>query len=340
MSLPVDTPGSQDEAAKVLPFVLPTYSDPIPGIINYGSVNILAGASGVGKTCFLSWLLTQLRDGKPVFGKPVNVPTTIGYVAADRGWEAGGRYWFDKSGLEVKVYSLADDPNFIPVRLRNKLKLVSDVLKHCLDRLDLPAGSLVAIDPIALFIGNLNDYHATATALLEIRRLCADRKLSAIGLAHAAKQKADKKERYMRLQDRINGSGAQLGYGDTQMYLAGPDETGKRHYTFLWHPHNAPAQEFQLGRSPEGLFIPWSASLDSVNDALIYEAIPEDGSAIAMATILGLTSAISRATVNRRLHELIIEGLIEKPMEGWYRRTNTSAYPAPHPADKEPNHEH
>jgi len=318
-----------------------TFPDPIPGIITHGSVNILAGASGVGKTCFLAWLLTQLKAGQPIFGHETNAPTAVGYVAADRGWEGGGRYWFDKAGLSVKVYSLADDPNFVPTRLRNKLRLVNEVLRQTIEKLELPPGSLVALDPIALFIGSLNDYHAAAVALLEIRRLCRERQLTLLGLAHTAKQKADKKERYMRLQDRINGSGAQLGYGDTQMYLAGPDETGKKHYTFLWHPHTAPAQEFQLGRNTEGLFVPWATSIEAVNEALVYDTVPADGTEVSLAAILIGCDTIARATVFRRLNELIIKGLIERPFEGVYRRTAAQVmeYPKPHPADLDPDHD-
>lgn len=319
------------------------YLDPIPGIINHGSINPLAGASGVGKTCFLAWFLSQLRDGKPIFGHEVNTPPAIGYLAADRGWEGGGRYWFEKAGYaDIKVYSLSDDPNFVASRLRNKLRLVNDVLATSLDRMELPPGSLVVVDPSALFLGNPNDYHATAVTMLEIRRVLRIRQLTMIGTAHTSKQKADKKERYMRLQDRINGSGAQLGYGDTQMYLAGPDETGKKHYTFLWHPHTAPAQEYQLGRNAEGLFVPWATSIEAVNEALIYDMVPADGTEVTLAAVLiGCEGGLSRATIFRKLKELIVKGLIEKPFEGVYRRTASQVmdYPKPHPADQDPDHD-
>ncbi len=78
-----------------------------------------------------------------------------------------------------------------------------------------------------------------------------------IGTAHAAKQKADKNERYLRPQDRILGSTALFGYTDTQMYLAAPDETGSKDgvYTFFWNPHHAPPAAFPLTRDSEGRFV-------------------------------------------------------------------------------------
>ena len=297
--------------------------DPLPGIIHFGSINILAGSSGVGKTCLLAWLLTRFRDGLPLFGRPVNTPAKIGYISADRGG-ASARYWFVKAGYgTIPMYSFADDPQFAPTRLRNKLQLIS-VLDKAIDMLELPPRSLLAVDPIALFFGNLNDYHTCAVACLEIRRLCTAKQITLIGLAHASKQKADKHDRYERLQDRINGSSAQLGYGDTQMYLASPQETGQKHYTFMWHPHTAPAEEFPLGRDAEGMFVPWATSIAAQQENEVYAAIPADQSIIPLATIIGLCTGISHATIFRRLKELTTEGLIEKAAEGQYRRAQVN----------------
>lgn len=297
---------------------LHSYPDPIPGIISFGSVNFLAGASGVGKTCLLAWFLTRFRDEAPIFGHPVNRPTAIGYIAADRGWTTA-KYWLEKVGYpDLAHYSLVDDAAFNPSRLRNKLNLLP-ILMEAIDKLQLPPGALLAVDPAALFISNLNDYHACAVACLEMRRLCTARGLTLLGLSHASKQKADMKERYTRLQDRINGSTAQLGYGDTQMYLAGPLETGQKHYTFMWHPHTALAEEFALGRSKSGLFVPWQESVEAEAENEVYAVLPEDGTDLAIATIQGLVSC-SRATVFRRLQELVQDGLVEKVGEGRYRR--------------------
>ena len=298
--------------------------DPIPGIIEYQSLNLLAGASGVGKTCLLSWLLKQIRDGQPVFGTPTQPPPKIGYVCADRSVRTA-RYWLAKAGYTgLTLYSMVEDHLFQPARLRSKMQLTS-ILGESLDKLNLPPGGLAVVDPLALFLGgNLNDYQACAVACLEIRRECRKRQITLIGTAHASKQKSDKKERYQRLQDRINGSGAQLGYGDTQMYLASPEETGDKHYTFLWHPHSSPPAVFPLGRNAEGMFVPWAESQEAVQENVVYDTIPADGTPIAFAAILTLCSAISRATVFRRLNELLADGLIEKPAEGLYKRSKVN----------------
>lgn len=300
------------------------YPDPLPDILTFGSLNLLAGASGVGKTCLLAWLLTQLRDGKPIFDRLPNPPVKLGFVCADRGFTAA-RYWLDKAGYaDVPFYSLADDDTFITTRLRGKSNLIK-ILGECFDKLSLPPGSLAVVDPLALFMGgNLNDYTNCAIACLEIRRECRRRQITLIGTAHASKQKSDKKERYQRLQDRILGSTAQLAYGDTQLYLAAPEETNERFYTFLWHSHTAPAATFPLGRDKGGMFVPWAACTQAAEEGAVYQAIPADGSVIPLTTILGLCSDLSQATVFRRLQELIDQLLVARADKGLYCRTKVN----------------
>src|SRR3990167_5965857 len=61
------------------------FPDPLPGVLDFGTLNMLSGASGVGKTCLLSTLLVQLRDGGRIFGRQATPPPAIGMVCADRG---------------------------------------------------------------------------------------------------------------------------------------------------------------------------------------------------------------------------------------------------------------
>lgn len=308
MSLPDSAPRSQ------APF-----PDLIPGIITHGSVNILAGASGVGKTCLLSTLLTRLGAGKDIFGTPSTAPTQIGYICADRGG-ATAQHWLTQAGSPpLTFYSLVDDPFFRTITLRNKFKLV-EVLESLIDKLQLPPGGLVVIDPITLFMGNPNDYQGCAIACIEIRRACIKRGLTLIGTAHASKQKSDAKSQYKRLQDRILGSAAQLGYGDTQMYLASPEETGEKFYTFLWHPHTAPAQVFPLGRDPQGMFVDYLEGTQAIQEGKILSAVAEVEAGTSFAEILVL-SEVPKTTVFRYLQELVKDGRILKVGHGRYRKT-------------------
>lgn len=284
---------------------------------------MLAGASGVGKTCLLSWMLAELAAGRPIFGHPTSPPVGIGYICADRGFRTS-EYWFQKHGTVITAaYTPVEDLSFNPALLRNRFRLVT-VLEGFLTSLQLPPGSLVVVDPLALFLGgNLNDYMSCAVACIEIRRLCQRLELTLIGTAHASKQKSDAKSQYQRLQDRILGSAAQLGYADTQMYLASPEETGERFYTFLWHSHTAPAELFPLGRDQEGRFLSWADSTVSEEEGKILSLITTDPDGTTFKTLVEL-SEVPRATVHRYLQALITDGRVAKVGHGRYRKLQPS----------------
>lgn len=316
---PVQPPHQGHQGPPSQPPADPTTLDPIPGIIAFGSLNILAGASGVGKTCLLATLLRSLLRGEDIFGRRVNPPPAIGLICADRNANVA-RQWLVRAECppEVKLYALAEDEGFSLLRLRNKVQLVS-VLEELVRKLELPPGSLLVVDPITLFLGNPNDYQGCAVACLEIRRMAKRLKITIIGTAHASKQKADAKSQYKRLQDRILGSAAQLGYGDTQMYLASPEETDEKFYTFLWHPHTEPPEIFSLGRTKNGLFVDYASSTQNEQEQKILTAIAtgEEGSSFAEIVI---GSEASKATVHRYLQELIQDGHVNKVGHGRYRR--------------------
>lgn len=303
--------------------------DIIPNILPACSVNLLAGSPGVGKTALTAWMLRQIRDEQPIFGYATSKVPKIAVVGADRSWSSTGK-WFALAGYsEIAHYSLQDDLQFNPYKLRNKLARIQ-ILSDALDRLDpLPPGSLVMVDPLALFLGgNLSDYDSCAIACTQIRRLCQERGITIIGTAHSSKQKADKKERYLRLQDRINGSGALFGYTDTQMYLASPEETGERHYTFLWAPHHARPETFPLGRDQNGLFVPWEESVAATEEGKLLALIPAEDPGIGFGELVlkcgDEDPPIARTTVYRYLQELMQEGRILKCGHGHYKQAKTN----------------
>lgn len=308
-----------------LPAALPTCQAPtsaIPKILPHGGMSLLAGAPNVGKTALLAGLLRDLRDGRLIFGHQSTPPPAIGYINADRGWDQGSGIWFGRVGYpEIQQYSMADDAAFNPKRLRPK-KDRTDILCSFIDRLQLPPYALVVVDPIALFLGgNLLNYDDCAVACHEIRAYLRTRQYTILATAHSAKIKGDKKERYMRLQDQVLGSTAISGFTDTMMYLATPEETGKAHFTFLWHPHSAPAETFYLEQDEQGLFIPYSG-IDTESQSRVLRLFPEDGSVIQLGTLVELADQypLSRATVKRILEALIENGKVARVAHGQYCR--------------------
>jgi hypothetical protein len=297
--------------------------DPLPDILIANGISLLIGAPNIGKTALLASLFKSLRDGTPFFGHQPNAVPALGLVSADRGWEGGGGAWFGRVGYpDVPHYSMTDDPLFEPRTLRRKFAR-TELLGTFTDRLQLPLGSLLGIDPISLFLGgNLLDYDSVACALSEIRRMNRQRQLSAIGTAHTAKLKADRKDRYLRLTDQILGSTALSGFSDSLMYLASPEELNQAYYVLLIHSHRAPQQTIKLERDELGLFRPFVGEENGgrTNMTRVLALIPSGGAEIAVDLLRELALPISPRTLERVLKALKAEGKIERVARGFVRR--------------------
>jgi hypothetical protein len=304
----------------------PGADDLLPNILPFRSVSLMSGAAGLGKTALLASIAKAFRDGTPIFGHQPTAVAKIGIIVADRGWERGARVWFERVGFpEIACYSMPDDPTFDPRCLRRKFERTAR-LGEFIDRLALPPRSLLLVDPIGLFLGgNLLDYDACAVACHEIRVLLRNRDLTLIATAHAGKLKADKNDRYARLQDQILGSSALLGFSDTQMVLASPEETGQPHYTFMWLSHLAPPETFQLERDSQGVFTLADVDGSDVGSAhRVLALFPPDGSETSLGLLISLAESIplTKKTVQRALAQLIGEGKVQKVRHGSYRRVD------------------
>ena len=300
----------------------PGSDDLLPNIIPFRSISLLSGAAGLGKTALLAGIAKCFRDGTPIFGHQPNPVADIGFINADRGWDRGARVWFDRVGFpEIRHYSMADDPAFDPRCLRRKFERTMRFAEF-IDKLKIARRSLLFADPIGLFLGgNLLDYDACGVACHEIRVLLRERDLTLVATAHSAKLKADKKDRYARLQDQILGSSALLGFSDTQMVLASPDETGSAYYTFLWVPHLAKPETFLLERDEQGVFR-LADGADKASTGRVLSFFPLDGGETTLALLTELAQAIplTMKTVQRALGQLIAEGKVLKVRRGIYRR--------------------
>lgn len=239
-----------------------SYAPILPGIFEVPSLNLLAGASGLGKTALLAGIAKAFQTGAPLFGHPVAATPRLGYISCDRGGP-GLLEWFRRADVALDpahfpVYSLIEDTSFDLQQL-HRGRGGPALFAHCVEQLGLPPGSVILADPIALFLGGrLNDYTAVALACIEIQRYLAAHPYCVIGVCHTSKLKADVQDRYARPQDRILGSMALLGYSATQMYFMGPDEAGRDdgQYLFSWNSHSAPEGQFLLRRNPtNGLFL-------------------------------------------------------------------------------------
>lgn len=256
---PADLPQSPAPPAAAPP----CYPDPIPGVIPFGSIFSFTGTSNTGKSHLLAQMLVALRDGQPIFGHMPNPPTAIGLLSGDRSW-ASNHVPFEKAGYgDIHVRSLADVDGFNWMNLLDKIGAIPEHFARELDTLALPPGGLVVVDPVALWLPASMNYKQTAVGMTLLRQITRPRQLTMGMMFHTHKIAADTKDRVLRPQDRILGSGAQTAYSDTVMYLVTPEELSKPYYEFGWIPHNAPSETFKLTKDEHGLFCPY-VGLDDV----------------------------------------------------------------------------
>lgn len=316
-----------------MPELTPDFLPPV--ILEY-SVNMLAGASGVGKTAFLAWWVQQIQLGLPIFGLQPPAGAYQAFIGADRSWIRSSSKWFAVQGCApIPHYSLQDDTSFKKSNLRNKRDRMTIFRDVCLAAVRppgmkvFPPHSVVYVDPVSLFLGgNLLDYDTCLVACSELREIAQDQQVTIIGTAHASKQKADKSERYLRLQDRILGSAALFGYTDTQLYLASPEEVGEECYQFLWAPHHAKSELFPLVRDEEGRFRPMPQKTTAPPPTI--EEIPgADWILTVLASgpqpfhVLSTTAreqAMSIPKLQRRLAVLKALGHVTSPQRGIWAR--------------------
>lgn len=299
------------------------FLDPIPNILPFGTVTVFAGAPGVGKTAMLADWIQRWRTGRTIWGHATNPATGYYYIAADRQW-ASHQKWFDLVGFsDIPHYSIADNTLFDLDKIMQPTAALA-LFKHALIDLKPIPGSHVFVDPVSpIYIcGSPNDPRAVARTLMEMSRQCQEYQINITCVAHFGKQKGDTKERYVRPQDRIAGSGAFSGFSDTQIYLVDPEPPLILQHTLGWNPRHARPQEFACTRGENGLFVPHDVMKDDEQAARICDAFSETGPT-SLAVIIERVlqqHGYSRATVKRALVRLITDGRVCKVGHGKYQR--------------------
>ena len=307
------------------------FLDPIPGILPFGTLTMLSGAPGAGKTAMIADFYVRLRDGRPIWGYKTNRPTGFAYIASDRSWSSH-QQWFNLAGMpDIPRYSLADDPHFDikDIEESNALKMFHDALLQCNNGAPPIPGSFVTVDPVTpLFIaGSPNASRPVAKTLLAMSREARSFQITLLLVGHFGKQPADRNARYQRPQDRIAGSGAFSGFSDTQMFLVEPDPPDHPFHLFGWNPRHQRPEEFMCQRNDVGLFVPYDVMKEDEAASHVYDCLHGVGET-RVALIKDRASTrhqMSAATVKRALDRLIKDGRIVRVKRGVYARVTLAS---------------
>lgn len=302
-------------------------ADVIAGVLPEHQVSILAGASGAGKTTLLMQIIKFLQDGTDVFGHNAIGGLKIGYLAADRTWEA---YKLLADTIQVDldrlvIQTLVDDPDIdLTLFEKNPQGLMYQLLTEMVRK----GANLLVVDPlISLMGGDPNRYNQMAPRLIRLNRFCLQNKVTIMGVHHAGKARTD--FGFKRAQDRISGSSALLGFTSTHLFLAAAEEIQQEYCE--WHivSHHAKAEVVRLKRTdPHGLFAEYTMDdaicSTSKKSAMGWDEIlhmmPLDGTPISRADIIAsFKGAVSERLIDGLLQQLLEQGLIEKCGRGMYR---------------------
>jgi hypothetical protein len=349
---------SPSDSRPVLPFTpatIPAHPlDPIPHIIPHGSICTFSGPPHVGKTTMLAQWCARWREGLDICGHPTNCPPKIAILAADRRWQSAQQTFTAAGCGDIAHLSLRDEAatNWKAFRFWQKLP---EIFHEYIKRLELPPGSLLIAEPLSLWLaGNLIDYKSVAIGLGELDQVIRRHQITLIGVFHHAKERGSAEDQYVHAHERILGSGAQIGFSDTTIYMLGPKSLGNGkkpadHYLLGWLSHNAPEETFKFTRQENGLFAPYvgldgagedhfpdelppesgeadveprlTPGMPSLTDWLISQ-IPETPPPMPVAALMEHGSAVyhvSLRSVRRQLEELRIKGFIIRRGRGYIR---------------------
>jgi RecA-family ATPase len=289
--------------------------DIISGVLPQQEASILAGASGAGKTTLIMQMLKDLLDGRPVFGHPVLPHIRVGYIAGDRTWRSY-QSTAERIGLDlnrIKVKTLVDDLSI------DLSKLGTDPM-HVLSTLisQLTPVDLVVVDPLIMFLGcNTNLYNMVASKLIQVNRWCIAHSITILGTHHASKARTDFS--FLRPQDRINGTGALLGFTSTQMFLTDPQETEDSNLAeFHIIPHTAKPHVVYLQRDDNGLFIEAQVHTKPMTPAEKLPTLFQFEHQLTYAHIIDQMKPLcSERTAARLLAEFTSMGLLVKTEKGY-----------------------
>lgn len=318
----------------------PAFPDPIPGIIPFGSLNLMSGASGSGKSTFYMEWIARLASGRSICGYPTHPATGYYILTADRPWAPTYAALAAAAGTTdlVKHYSLVEDNRVDPDAWN--MQGTFKILTACLNKLNPIPGSLVFIDPVApLFIkGDQNRSRDVATSLHRYRREIADRQITMIALTNIGKQRQDDASQHKRPQDRISGSGSFTAYSDTQIYVVDAEDPSDPESPTLmgWTPRLAPAAEYPFVRDPKThLFVParsgdMGQSLQTAcmeRMTYILQALTNDEAGAVLANLAKSVMRhfkISKATFYRDVTQLAKDELVTIDETGMITRRKVS----------------
>lgn len=278
----------------------------VEGIWPRRRVNLIAGASGAGKTRFSIPILFALLDGKPILGRRCDPMPGIAYIACDRTSEDAADTMSDMGYDPRRLFLFS----FMDNELEWRLSKVVEVIP--------PGTNLTFIEAIGALVehGKINDYHEVLRFGRQVNRAIRQSGSEIIGTTHVPKLKQD--ENFKHTRENIFGAASWAGFAGTIIVI---DElpTSQRSVNVL--TRDFPAERFTYEFNDNGHLVESSQVVGRTLMDRWLEKLPL-GSQIETASIqeAGEHFKLSRATVTRWISDTCEQGMLITVSRGTYQK--------------------
>lgn len=280
----------------------------IDGLVSAGTVNILCGASGAGKT---TWIFHSMHDwlkGLPVLGHASIQDASrrkFFYIAADRD-EDDVAEMLDRLGMTGMPHAA----------LLEGAATVTDFL-----RLVPEDTSIMVIDGVSMLVegGRISDNDTVGKFLRRCRIWAKAHKCALWFLCHSPKKW--KGEEIINVRENILGSIAWGAFADTVIYAQkddpkDPDNTSR---TFYVEPRHGKMEQHQYKFDEQGRFVEVMTPREQVAKITLLAKMTIGTIYTRKELVeLGIKNGMAPATVDRSLKALVAAGDVVKVDDGEY----------------------
>lgn len=244
-----------EEAAGHL-FVLGPLGTERHGLFALGSLHLIQGSSGSGKTTIGINMLKAQAESKPFFGRPGRTRTYL-IVWQDRSEDELQRQ-LEMLGMDQ------DPPPYIVVTPKQMNMEPAKALAEILKERDRVNPDVLFVEGLDMWVQDAKDMKHVATAATSVRLLAEQGQMSIIATVGMPKMKH--KERYEAPRDRAFGSSAWARKADTVVDIT-MDEEAHPHWGQIRHlqilSRTAKVQKIDLAFDKDsGLLVPVEPSVE------------------------------------------------------------------------------
>ncbi len=215
------------------------------GLIPLGEVSVIGGASGVGKSTFMTPLLEDVRNGRDVLGHKCK-PRDYRLLLHDRSKRSvtrmAERLKLDSAVLDRIVRLTPEQQKCSPA------EVAEEIIEQS------PGIALLAIEALDFWIPDLNKLESASAAIDALQRVAIRRNVAILATVGTPKQKGN--DRYQLHRDALIGSSAIGRKTETVILLEfhdPEDPNSTRKCTVL--PRDAASETYYFEILPSGLVL-------------------------------------------------------------------------------------